>query len=71
MEKGKELLKYEGANPGETLVDFNVPETDEDFNQMVKEGMVQFGMRYSEAEADINARKTAYNLQGLQRVWQG
>ena len=62
MEKGDESksLKCEGANPGKTLVDFNVPEADEDFNQMVKEGMVQFGMRHSEAEANIIARKTAY-----------
>ena len=40
--------------------DFNVPETDEEFNRMV-EGMMTCGMRFNEAEANIKTRKTAYN----------
>ena len=40
--------------------DFNVPETDEEYDRMV-EGMMTCGMRFNEAEANIKTRKTAYN----------
>jgi hypothetical protein len=40
--------------------DFNVPETDEEFNQMA-EGMMTCRMRFNIAEANIKTRKTAYN----------
>jgi hypothetical protein len=40
--------------------DFNVPETDEEYNRMV-EGMMACGMHFNEAEANIKTRKTAYN----------
>ena len=40
--------------------DFNVPETDEEYDRMV-EGMMTCGMRFNEAEANLKTRKTAYN----------
>ncbi len=60
MNNENETFTVKEASQPPTKKDFNVPKTDEEFSLMV-ESMIKCGMRYSEAEANIKARKTAFN----------
>jgi hypothetical protein len=40
--------------------DFNIPEGEEEFNQMIN-GMMKCGIKCSQAEANIKTRRTAFN----------
>ena len=50
----------ENANHPPRAKDFNIPENEEEYHQMI-DGMMKCGMKCSEAEANLKTRKTAFN----------
>ena len=56
----KHFLRKSGANARPPPKDFNIPETDEQMEAVIK-AMEACGMKRSDAELNIKSRRSAYN----------